>query len=199
MRPKTGDDLIKLIDRRDQLRVAIIPNAWDPAPNEQKKTEVKKCINAFKKFGFTVSILELTETDASSVEHALNNKDLVWVMGGNTFYLNFYMHKSGFKDSIRRLLQNGLVYGGESAGAVVVGPSLRGIEYLDNPSESPKTVWEGLKLLDFGLIPHWGSEGYGNALNQAKTEMEQYSRVATINNDQAFIIEGEELELINIG
>jgi dipeptidase E len=142
-------------------------------------------------------MLDLKLLDKTAVEESLKQKDLVWVMGGNTFYLNFLLHKSGFKDVIKKLLKEGLVYGGESAGAVVAGSTLHGIEYLDDPKLSPEVIWEGLKLFDFGIIPHWGLSEYGESLLDAKREMERYAIVSTIDNDKALEIEGEELEIIN--
>ena len=76
-------------------------------------------------------------------------------MGGNTFYLNHKIHKTGFDELIKAALANGLVYGGTSAGAVVAEPTLHGVEFIDNPKDAPQVIWEGLGLVDFGIVPHW--------------------------------------------
>lgn len=56
-----------------------------------------------------------------------------------------------------------LIYGGWSAGAVVAGPTLRGIEIMDDPyivaeSYQIEPVWDGLGLVDFSIVPHFESD-----------------------------------------
>ena len=56
------------------------------------------------------------------------------------------------------------VYAGYSAGAVVAGPTLKGIELVDPIDEWPddypnkEVLWEGLGLIDFVIAPHYKSD-----------------------------------------
>jgi dipeptidase E len=74
------------------------------------------------------------------------------------------MKRSGFDLLATPLIRNNkLVYGGFSAGAVVAGPTLRGIELVDDSQEipegyDPEVVWEGLGLVDFSIAPHYKSD-----------------------------------------
>ncbi len=67
---------------------------------------------------------------------------MIWVMGGNTYCLRYEAQRSGLEAVIRDLLENGMVYGGDSAGALLAGTSIAGIESADNPAfaEAAKTV-----------------------------------------------------------
>lgn len=181
-------ELLKLLPDTNNLSVVIVPNAWDTYPKERKELEVNNCVASFEQYGFKVSIIDLTKADKQTIKQSLKDTALVWVMGGNTFYLNYYAQKSGFSEVLKPLLDEGLVYGGESAGAALVGSTLHGIEHLDDPKLAPKVSWDGIGLLDYGLIPHWGWEKYGEYLTKAKTEMEKYGKVTTIDNDKAIII-----------
>jgi dipeptidase E len=189
---KSNDELLKLIGKQSNLSAVLVPTAWNTYPEERCTTEVAKCVETFKSYGFTTSILDLTIADKQTIEDTLKDKDLVWVMGGNTFYLNLYLHTSGFSEVIKKRLDNGLVYGGESAGAVVVGSTLHGVEHLDDPKDAPEVNWDGLQLVDSGIIPHWGYEKYGEYLEKAKQEMEKFTKVVTIDNDKALVINGSE-------
>lgn len=151
----------------------------------------------FEGYGFKTSLLDLTKANRQVVEKSLKDTKLVWVMGGNTFYLNYYVEKSDFGAVVRELLDNGLVYGGESAGAVIVGSTLHGIEYLDDPKLAPEQIWQGIGLLDYGLIPHWGWEKYGQYLEQAKGEMEKYAHVSTIDNDEALVVDDGQSKIVS--
>ena len=54
------------------------------------------------------------------------------------------------------------VYGGYSAGARVLSPSLRGIHLADEPEVRPagypaEAIWDGLNLIHFYVAPHYRS------------------------------------------
>lgn len=196
MHPSNREALLKLLERSSRS-VVIIPNAWDTYPKERFEQELGHTLDAFENIGLTTSRLDLNSADKSSVLKALRDPALVWVMAGNTFYLNYYLHKSGFADVIKGALQEGLVYGGESAGAAVVGPTLHGVENVDDPKDSPELIWEGLGLVDFGVIPHYGWEKYQQPLEDAKTGMEKYCSVRTITNQQALTYYDGKVEIVD--
>jgi dipeptidase E len=94
----------------------------------------------------------------------LSKLQLVWVTGGNAFLLRRAMRQSGFDGVIGGCLADDkLVYGGWSAGAVVAGPDLRGVELMDDPNllaegYDAAPVWDGLGLVGFHLVPHYESD-----------------------------------------
>jgi dipeptidase E len=185
--------LLSLFNDQTSLSAVIVPNGWDTYPAERKDTELEHVCSTLKGFGFTISLLDLTNSTKDVVQKALTSKSLVWVMAGNTFYLNFHLHQSGFAEIIQDYLNNGLVYGGESAGAVVAGITIRGVEKVDDPKESPETIWEGLGLVKHGVLPHADWEKYREAITLAKEEMEKFTKVVTIGNNQALmVVDGQE-------
>ena len=196
MHPSNKAALLGLFNKHDNLSVAVIPTAWDTYPSERKATEIEQQLVVFKQWGFSTSLLELTTVNGPDLKQRLTGKDLVWVMGGNSFYLNYFIHKSGFSGIVKDFLGNGMVYGGESAGAVVAGATLHGVEKVDDPKESPEVVWEGMGLVSSGVLPHWGWEKYRELIQSAKSEMVKFSPVITINNDDAIIFIDDTYEII---
>lgn len=89
---------------------------------------------------------------------------LVWVVGGNTFVLARAMAMSGFGGLLRdRLTDPTFVYAGYSAGAVVTGPDLDGIELVDDPTAVAERIPDGtvasaLGLVPFRVVPHYRSD-----------------------------------------
>ena len=72
------------------------------------------------------------------------------------------MRLSGFDVIIKKLKKRAILYGGYSAGVCVLSPTLHGLELMDDVSQKPygddiETVWEGLGLIDFSVIPHYQS------------------------------------------
>ena len=114
--------------------------------------------------------------------------DFIWIMGGNTFYLNYKIHKTGFDKTLKSAVANGLVYGGTSAGAVIAGPTIHGAENVDDLKDAPQVIWDGLGLVDFGIVPHWGMEKYAKELEKMYEEMQPYvSQVIKLSNEDAVI------------
>jgi dipeptidase E len=176
--------------------VAIIANAWDVYPEERRRKEIKNLQTVMQQMGITSTVVDLKLTTRNQLKEKLLQNSLVWLMGGNSFYLNQLLHESGLNGFITELINNGLVYGGESAGAVLAGKTLHGVELLDDPKEAPKIIWEGLNLIDFSIVPHWGMDKYADYLKQCRTEMEKYSNVKVITNDQAIVIVDEKVRIV---
>jgi dipeptidase E len=181
---------LKLFGKHTPRTAAIIPTAWHSYPTEKSAPFIAATSAEFTKMGFTYKYVDLKDFDGKKDElrAKLSDFSALWVLGGNTFLLNYWMRQSGFDEIIRGLLANGTVYGGESAGAVVAGKTLHGIELLDNPADAPEVLWEGLNLVDYGVIPHWGVEKYAGRAEQSYEEMQQFCKVKTLKNDERITV-----------
>jgi len=157
-----------LLDMLSGPRVAVIANGYDgasAAAREIYRTEVYDPVTEFKALGLDPHEVDLRAHfgDAPSLRQRLEDYHLVWVMGGNSFVLRRAMKQSGFDRIIRdRLETDTIAYGGYAAGAVVAGPTLRGLELMDDPFELPEgydepLVWTGLGLTPFAIVPHFRS------------------------------------------
>ena len=149
-------------------RVAVIANGYDGASataREIYRTEVYDPLVEFKSLGLESHELDLRAHfgDPASLRQRLAGYDLAWVMGGNSFVLRRAMKQSGFDNVIRDMVEtDAMAYGGYAAGAVVAGPTLRGLELMDDPFELPEgydepLIWSGLGLTPFAIVPHYRS------------------------------------------
>ncbi len=189
-------ELLRQLPKKAELSVAIIPNAWDVYSADRRVSEIAKTKDSFVAMGTRPQLVDITKLSGDALQAEIAKHDLLWVMGGNSFYLNYYVHESGLSVCIKALLNEGIVYGGESAGAVLACPTLHGVELLDDPALAPKLIWEGLGLIRDGIVPHWGLEKYADKLEQCKTEMEKYVNVITLSNDQALVVDGLSMRLV---
>lgn len=171
--------------------VVIIPTAWNTSAQNKSAPFIEQTTRQFDELHFSHETLNLEDFDGDSegLRQELQHADAVWVLGGNAFYLNYWMHQSGFDEILPSLLKKGLVYGGESAGAVVTGRTLHGIEILDNPDEAPEIIWAGLNLVDFGVIPHWDHQKYADRMEQVYGEMQLFGPVKTLASDQIILVQ----------
>lgn len=145
-------------------RIAVIANAADAWPASARRSAVSSEFGPLRSRGFTPEEVDLRDhlDDPESLRTRLGEFTSVWVRGGNTFVLRAQLARSGgdtvLTDLVRR---NRLAYAGYSAGACVVTPSLRGIEFSDDPGEVLGTCgtevrWDGLGWIDHAIVPHAG-------------------------------------------
>src|SRR5260221_11768875 len=76
----------------EKLRVGFIPNAGDPY---EDKGFVNIDRDALVKRGCTVVDIDLKKIRGMQLEKELSTVDVVFVAGGNTFYLLHWVRKSG--------------------------------------------------------------------------------------------------------
>ena len=150
-------------------RVAVVSNALDFIPASDRlgyARAVYDQMQVFRDLGLEPFDLDLRRyfSTPQTLGSALEDASLVWATGGNAFLLRLAMRLSGFDELIVRLLSTDrLAYGGYSAGAVVAGPSLEGIDLMDAPDLEVagyprQTIWDGLGLIDQNLVPHYRSD-----------------------------------------
>lgn len=152
----TPDDLANLIGKPLQdTSVALIPNAQDYYSERAWRFKIGDMASYLETLGLSVDTIDLRDfSDSATLQAKLASYDLVWAMGGNTYVLRYEMQRSGFDLAIRELLDEGKVYGGDSAGALIACPSIAGVESADPPQYAEKLITEGLNLIPFLVLPH---------------------------------------------
>jgi dipeptidase E len=160
-------------------------------------------------------VMELTALPSLLEEHwlpTLQAVDVIWVSGGITPYLSYWMQESGLAKKLPELLKKAM-YVGVSAGSMIMTHSLNinqeelaktGIYYDDEYDEaaplnagSDKT----LKLVDFAFRPHLNSKDFPAATLEnmekwaAKVEVPLYA----IDNQTALKVVDGKVEVISEG
>lgn len=138
-------------------RAAVLANAGDLLPAPEREALVRHELAALTSAGFEPYELDVRRDGAID---RLRTADLLWVPGGNVFVLRSVLARTGSDAAITALLrEDALVYGGYSAGACVLAPSLQGLENIDDVTVVDDPVLTGLGLLDRPVVPHLVSPG----------------------------------------
>lgn len=196
-RVPTPQDLIELVGKpAKQIKVALIPNAKDYYAKRARDYKNNQLVEYFKNLGLHADIVDLADFEQATLKEKLQNYDVVWAVGGNTFCLRHQMKRSGFEDIIQELLEAGIVYGGDSAGAVVVGPTLKGTETADIPEFSEEIIWEGLGLTDKIIIPHADNIQFVDDLKPMLEMYKDNPNTVVLNDNQAYVIDGLKQTLV---
>ena len=155
---------LKSLISGDSNLVAYISNGFDGIRDKDvRKKKEQEDISQLENIGFTVALVNLRDYFGKTkmLLQKLSTCKLLWISGGNVFVLRQAMHLSGFDSIIDELLNEGVVYGGYSAGACVLSPSLKGYHIVDNPEENPYgtvgVIWDGLNKIEYNIAPHFNS------------------------------------------
>lgn len=193
--PEFREALERLVGKPlSQSTVALIENGADDERGEPKW--VKQARGSLTDAGMPVTQLDLRQyrggKDHDQLREILSAADVIWVGGGNTFYLNWILADSGARDMIIELAQAGKVYAGGSAGSIVAGPTVKGFETADDASFAPKLALDGLALTDTVVVPHWGRNDYGKIMADISEQLTSagYS-VQPLTDREAYMVDGE--------
>ena len=90
--------------------------------------------------------------DVSNASRTVEQSEIIFIGGGNTFRLLNELQKNHLIEPIRRAVRTGALYIGSSAGSIVACPSLKTTK--DMPVVQPMS-FEALGLVPFQISPHY--------------------------------------------
>lgn len=186
----TPEDLATLLGKPlDATTVALLPNAKDYYSKRAWEFTINSRIEYMKGLGFGIEVVDLKNyTEKSALKNKLSNYDLIWAMGGNTFMLRYEMKRSGFEEIIQGLLNQGITYGGDSAGALVAGLSINGIEAADEPGFAEEVINKGMGIIPFSILPHADNPEFSEVV-PIFNKLHQDEEIIKLNDSQAVIFE----------
>ena len=141
--------------------------------------------------GFNVEEYDIDGKTEAEVTKALEFKDIIYVEGGNTFYLLKAMRACNFERIIRRLLKDGKVYIGSSSGSIVAGRTIQTAEWLGDKNTVHIKDFKGLNLVPFDIFCHYQPE-YADLIKQKiKNPRKRAKTLRILTDQQAIIVQGE--------
>lgn len=139
-----------------EARVGFIPTA---AISEEEKSFVDKSRRELTDAGITEENIINLELDHLISYEELIKFDVIYVCGGNTFYLLKKVQESKFNIAIRKYLDNDKgLYVGVSAGTVLAGPNIEIAGPWDDSSIVDLADTNGLNFVEEAYSPHYEDE-----------------------------------------
>lgn len=169
------------------LKLAFIPTTADPYDDKSWMLEDR---NKLEQMGFDVFDVDLKNKTQEALAKDLEKADVIFVSGGNTYYLMEKVTKSGFDKVVKKLLNRGVIYVGSSAGTAIMCPTIEYLEDLDDRSKAKLDSFQGLGLIDFLILPHYGEPKYEKRFQSiiAKWKDKGY-KIQTLTNNQVITVE----------
>ncbi len=187
-----AEHLLPLLTKEPSVTmVAFIPTAADMYENP---VFVEKDRKALTDMGLNVTDVHLSKITAEELQNTLKNIDVVFVAGGNTFYLLQEARKSGFTELIPDLVKEGLIYVGSSAGSYIACPTIEAAHW--EPSDENDvglTDLTAMALVPFLLSVHYEPQ-YRDSIVREKSETSFSVKILT--NDQALVVQDDTTTLV---
>lgn len=148
------------------LKIGFIPSAAFGDPSADKSWMIRD-LHRLVERGAAVAVISLADLTAEEVAAQLAPVDVVFVGGGNTFYLSWLMQQKGLFDLLPKLLQT-KVYAGISAGSMIATAGLETVSYViksggvrDDLGPKDRSSAKTLGLVPFLIRPHLGDHLVG--------------------------------------
>ncbi len=196
LQKETKDYFLKLLLKKPKdTIVAFIPTAAYP---EVDQSFVHLSLDELKEVGITkIKKVDLINKDKNSLLKELKDCDVIYVNGGNTFYLLDWIRKSGFNEIIGNLLDKGKIYMGVSAGSYVASPNIDVATWKNQDNNFLKLKdLNSLNLVPFLIMAHF-EEKYRNIVeeNAPKTKYP----LIVLTDKQAITCIGDKYEIAGEG
>ena len=105
-------------------------------------------------------VVELESCAYQDIIGKLENADILWFGGGMSGYLLYWMHRLEFPRKLPKILKNGVIYVGSSAGSMVCAKTQFSSEWYIGEPEAGASLLPGLGLIDFEIYPHYEEKLY---------------------------------------
>ena len=185
----------KFLDKNtESKKILFIPTA---ANVEEYKKYMHLTQKAFEDFGYKVENFDVSIFSEEIVKEKLSEAKIVFISGGNTFYLLQELKRKNLIPYLKERIENGLLYIGESAGSVIAAPDIEYASIVDDKTLATELDdYTGLNLVDFYIVPHFEEEpfveGSRNMVELYKDKLD----LKLINNKEAILVENNNFIII---
>lgn len=184
-----------------EIKVAFIPTASNIEAGD--KSWLINDLATLNEMGFAqLDIVEIAAVPKSVWRPRLEEADVLYFSGGNTYFLLYWIKRSGLSGVLPELLKS-RIWVGVSAGSMVPGI---GIINDEDRTVAKDILGEdvgikGLGYVDFSLKSHYRSPSFDNKDEASVVrEAEQFEEpMYAIDDNSAIVIDGDKLEVVSEG
>ena len=185
----------KFLDKNtESKKILFIPTATNV---DEYKKYIHLTQKAFEDFGYEVENFDVSIFSEEIAKEKLSEAKIVFISGGNTFYLLQELKRKNLITYLKERIENGLLYIGESAGSVIAAPDIEYASVIDDKTVATELDdYTGLNLVDFYIVPHFEEEPF---VESSRNTVELYKDkldLKLINNKEAILVENNNFTII---
>lgn len=149
---------------------------------------------ALENLGLIIDELDVSTASFEVIAKKIAHNDIIYVTGGNTFFLLQELKRTGADKLITVEVEAGKLYLGESAGAVITGANIEFIKTMDSIDKAPNlTNYDALNLVNFYTVPHFNSVPFKKITQKIVNENEESLKLVPISNKEAILVQDNEI------
>lgn len=165
-----------------------------------KVEEYTKYVDDARKW-FLENDYNLTELDFSvekkdKIIKILEATDLLYISGGNSFFLLQEIEKKDLKEVISEKISRGMIYVGESAGAIISAQDIEYSALMDDQSKAQNLKsTAALGLISKYIVPHFGEIPF---VESAQAVVDKYTDLDLLlmDNHTAVLYQDDEINIL---
>lgn len=196
-----GESIRRHIGHNQSLKTAFImtPVEGDANQNDLEWVDGERDrlnANNFVTFDYTI-----TNKNLSQISKDLTGIDVLYVTGGNEFYFKDQSNQTGFTKFVHDFVSSGKPYISSSAGSVIAGEDMSALLNLSDTSKLLSPVdTTGFGIVNFTILPHWGSVEFRSDWISNKSFEHMYSDstpLIALNNYQYIEVIDDKFRIID--
>ena len=183
-----------LNEKTESKKILFIPTATNV---DEYKKYIHLTQKVFEDFGYEVENFDISVFSEETVKEKISETKIVFISGGNTFYLLQELKKKNLIPYLREKIENGLLYIGESAGSVITAPNIEYADIVDDKALATElNDYTGLNLVDFYVVPHFEEEPFVESSRKVVELYKDKLDLKVINNKEVVLVENDEFRIV---
>lgn len=151
---------------------------------------------ALEKLGLIVHELDILTADINKIKETLSSCHFIYVTGGNSFFLLQELKRKCVDKIIIDEVNNGKLYIGESAGAIITSANIEYVKSMDSIKKAPDLEnFDGLNLVDFYPVPHYTDFPFKKIAQQIVKDYSAVLKLQPISNNEVILVENNNIKI----
>ncbi len=159
--PGVGESIRASLGQDKKLKTAFITTPVEGDSDQSDLSWVDEDRLGLNKNDFLTFDYTITDKSLTQIQSDLADIEVLYVSGGNEFYLKEKSNESGFEEFVHAFVEKGGLYIGTSCGSIIAGSDMSPLKQLSDLATISNPVdTRGFGLVDFTILPHWGSDNF---------------------------------------
>ena len=190
------DTFLKVLpkDPKDVHLAHIITASNEQNPHPWRDDDA----NALADMGIQVTEVDVKGKTKTELQELFKNMDVIYVQGGDPYYLLKYTKESGFMEVVKELVTKGMLYVGVSAGSYLAGPTME-----QGLWRKPDRDRHGMKIDEpaIGLVPFLTVVHYVDSEKEIMKQGIAKSKypVRILTDTQGLLVQDDEVTFVGTG
>lgn len=190
------DEFVKILPKpASEIRLAHVITASN---NMRPRAWLNHDRNILCSMGIHVEDIDVEGKTIDEVRKMLSDKDVIYVQGGDTYYLLKCVKESGFDIVVKELISRGVIYVGVSAGTYIACPTIEQTLWK-KPDRNRHGIRDDEPAM--GLIPFWVYVHYEPHLAEIVQEGIHRTNypIRILTDEQALLVKDDVVTLVGNG